>query len=894
MKSALVTVVFLACIYCALAIDYNYQTLKGSLSSTDACYTAYNMTPITQSGYVSISATYTQYGPEKLYTVMSWSSTFDSTLAYSHSVVPYNNDPTSVFSQTDILQAKVVPVDDTPSTLYIMVCRTRESGSRRLVVNDRVEARSISQSNDTTPAPTPTSTPIVLNPVDWGITFEFRCEESSYPVDNLFTCSPCPGGSARPLIEDFSIGSPEFRSVETCKCLSGHYRINTGSSFTCAACPDGATCIGGNDVPTPEDGYYPLVFNSSTLFVKCPFDRACLHSTNGKNITSSSGIPYMNLCTDGYSGYLCGTCSANHYRLNTRCLECGNNADANRFYIALYAIGLFIVFILSIPITMMNTHVSSFSILLNFVQTSALFTIFNLKWTDALLGFFDFLSVYNLNVQLVRPECTTSAFSYYPHFMVTIFLPIIYFLVSLLILLGAFALWAILRKKLGNSWFKKFLQWTVSSWFSTLLLQGYVILASWTLAFYSCEDYSTFYHYYDQARKHLWYTIQSCDYRNEEFNKFAGFFWTAFAFYVIGIPIVTLTVFYIIVWVTRWKNARLVKATQEEHAQQRRNLLDTPVNSTEEIQSPQSPQEEELRSVPQTTQEKISSKAEEIHTSLNTLIVEGRHKVKMTPGIEAKESMIRTFGCLYHRYRPRRFFWESLVILRKLCLAIIFAYLQQKPVIAVVVASVIILISLVLHLYFQPYRKHTSNLLETLLLLLQYGLLILTLMFYASNDVLIALGYNTIVDVIVFIAMFVGIVAGLIVLVLELLYEFRRFWYLPRKERKRLAMQSTLEPAEPASEHFDDEDSDDEQPVAVQFSPVPVSSPSTELQDVSVAESSEPVVTALFDYEPQNHDELAIKKGDKLVVVEKRDDDWWKVKKQGTDEEGLVPGNYME
>lgn len=60
------------------------------------------------------------------------------------------------------------------------------------------------------------------------------------------------------------------------------------------------------------------------------------------------------------------------------------------------------------------------------------------------------------------------------------------------------------------------------------------------------------------------------------------------------------------------------------------------------------------------------------------------------------------------------------------------------------------------------------------------------------------------------------------------------------------------------------------------------------------------VYRALYDYEPQTSEELAIKENDLLYLLEKSQvDDWWTVKKRviGSDAEepvGLVPANYIE
>ncbi|TKA82770.1 hypothetical protein B0A55_01079 [Friedmanniomyces simplex] len=60
------------------------------------------------------------------------------------------------------------------------------------------------------------------------------------------------------------------------------------------------------------------------------------------------------------------------------------------------------------------------------------------------------------------------------------------------------------------------------------------------------------------------------------------------------------------------------------------------------------------------------------------------------------------------------------------------------------------------------------------------------------------------------------------------------------------------------------------------------------------------VCRAVYDYAPQSDEELEIKEGDLLFILEKSsDDDWWKCKKKAASEdedepEGLVPNNYVE
>jgi hypothetical protein len=60
------------------------------------------------------------------------------------------------------------------------------------------------------------------------------------------------------------------------------------------------------------------------------------------------------------------------------------------------------------------------------------------------------------------------------------------------------------------------------------------------------------------------------------------------------------------------------------------------------------------------------------------------------------------------------------------------------------------------------------------------------------------------------------------------------------------------------------------------------------------------IYRAIYDYEPQSDNEIALNEGDILMVLEKSTiDAWWKAKKKGRDgdeeePEGLIPNNYIE
>ncbi len=92
-------------------------------------------------------------------------------------------------------------------------------------------------------------------------------------------------------------------------------------------------------------------------------------------------------------------------------------------------------------------------------------------------------------------------------------------------------------------------------------------------------------------------------------------------------------------------------------------------------------------------------------------------------------------------------------------------------------------------------------------------------------------------------------------------------------------------------------------PHTLSRSPLPVRPPGTnglsrngdkcEPQDVDVDILREGMATALFDYDPQENDELAFSEGAPIEVLEVLDDGWCTAR-DANGATGLVPGNYLK
>jgi actin cytoskeleton-regulatory complex protein SLA1 len=89
-------------------------------------------------------------------------------------------------------------------------------------------------------------------------------------------------------------------------------------------------------------------------------------------------------------------------------------------------------------------------------------------------------------------------------------------------------------------------------------------------------------------------------------------------------------------------------------------------------------------------------------------------------------------------------------------------------------------------------------------------------------------------------------------------------------------------PPRESSDDEDDDEADQEPDVAEQ---------SESLGDADPVEGD--VATALYDFDADGEDELSVKEGDRLLVLEGEGDEWWKVRNE-RGAEGVVPASYVE
>jgi len=613
-----------------------------------------------------------------------------------------------------------------------------------------------------------------------AVSVSYRCPlthiESTKKLSPAFACESCPSNSRR---SNFL--------MERCICMDGYYnenylfttlstangtnQIDSGiiiqsensddsSSISCVSCPTGAQCIydlqTNNSTVLPMDGYYPLVatVKGKTVhkFVKCVNEDACKHqffddqgrplftmdesssyyystreisllSVTANNDSSSSNTTEQGvingLCAAGYKGYMCGQCKSGFFKIGERCLKCGN-LHANRTAIAAYVFGLLVIWVLLIPMSWLNTYVPSFSVLLNFIQISVLFASFHLNWDGVILDNLATFSLLNLNIQTLRTECI-SDYSFFGEFMVMILIPVGYLLGLIFIMLLVSMIFIMCRYQDWDPW-KRVVQYSTGSILSFIIHNGSVYLFQWIFSFQSCEASSVGTH----VRRHYWSTDIICSRKKSvTFRAYEVFFWLALAIYVIIVCFLLPLAVYMALGLSRVINQHKIMNKKEKMEQQQ--------------QQQQSNSEDEIENFT----------------------------------FESWPGTVRAVGWLYYRYKRNFFFWEIIVLLRKILIVFCVAYIPMRPIVAVVVTSIIIILSLASTLTAFPYRRVTSTLLDAFLLILQYLMLILGLMAYVSDSDSFNASYMEMSRSIVLTTFYVGIVVGVIVFIIELAMALR-------------------------------------------------------------------------------------------------------------------------
>mmetsp|Transcript_43921 Transcript_43921/g.101541 ORF Transcript_43921/g.101541 Transcript_43921/m.101541 type:complete len:1304 (-) Transcript_43921:114-4025(-) len=240
------------------------------------------------------------------------------------------------------------------------------------------------------------------------------CEDGTYnPEEGMAECFACPNNTKS------SVGAIE---AEECHCRATFYSPTSRTGMDCLECPVGANCEGGRIGPYSQSGYWQLATKRyQRVYPTCIYQAACLPG---------------NTCADGYTGLLCARCAEGYYSRSSLCYQCprlfGDNVSneaAGLLLLLLTGLGFvclaLVLYALSGPDQLERT--TSLFIAFNFLQLLNYFPLFRLGWPQFALDLFASLTIFNLNVELLSFECFFPSIGFFQRVLISFSLPFFMF-----------------------------------------------------------------------------------------------------------------------------------------------------------------------------------------------------------------------------------------------------------------------------------------------------------------------------------------------------------------------------------------------------------------------------------------------------------------------------------
>ena len=269
----------------------------------------------------------------------------------------------------------------------------------------------------------------------WVVVVSARCLPGTQSLDES-TCADCPANTFSETINadlcelcPANMRSPDLSSSWTnCTCNSGFWIGTQGHvrGRGCFPCPRGGVCVGDLLPPVAAEDFFDVSSNSDgSAFEQCRRPGAC---AGGRE-----------KCSRGYEGFMCNTCSSNHYSDSAgACRECPPGSSGLMVAFIMCVVGtaigviVFMVFTYAGEATAIadgqGSHVTpemrytrgayshrrrvphSFSQAIVFAQILGVIAKSSLSWPsqvqDTLLAF----NVINLDLDLFASECSLSSF----------------------------------------------------------------------------------------------------------------------------------------------------------------------------------------------------------------------------------------------------------------------------------------------------------------------------------------------------------------------------------------------------------------------------------------------------------------------------------------------------
>jgi hypothetical protein len=241
--------------------------------------------------------------------------------------------------------------------------------------------------------------------------FIVACERGSYGAVGE-TCLPCPGNFGAGFIgadcdgfKDFSaFGNLTFNNrFSYPRPRAGYYNLNSSDRNTLKWGSEGES-----QMPACPEGFQDA--KRDVCIVPCDPPESCLAN---------------NVCAFGYASkspmWKCSNCDTGFYRRNIECVKCPDSPWA-----LVIGFTLLVVFagIVGFVLSQKGVNIAVISIGLDFFQVLAIFASSGVKWPPIVKELLHILSAFNLNIEIVAPECIVPDLSYKAKFWFIMLLPL--------------------------------------------------------------------------------------------------------------------------------------------------------------------------------------------------------------------------------------------------------------------------------------------------------------------------------------------------------------------------------------------------------------------------------------------------------------------------------------
>lgn len=145
----------------------------------------------------------------------------------------------------------------------------------------------------------------------------------------------------------------------------------------------------------------------SPFFVPCQPQASCLGN---------------NVCAKGYTAIRCAICATQFFRLDGVCVPCPNNAI---LLVVVFVAACLMLMGFGFVLNKKKMHLAFVSIGVDYFQILAMFANTGVPWPPQIVQILRLLSIFNINIEIVAPECTIPNLQYKSKWFFIMLIPLI-------------------------------------------------------------------------------------------------------------------------------------------------------------------------------------------------------------------------------------------------------------------------------------------------------------------------------------------------------------------------------------------------------------------------------------------------------------------------------------